>query len=135
MGGGLWDYIVSFLGQVIVIVISRPRSLTIFLDELDVMLSFNKEKMAKYLKFDEVTHTVQIIGDAPTEILKYSDCNNKLDVKKLYENFLKCVYQVVKEMSKKSSEDIFESLSVDWKPCTFGGKDTYVIFSDKMITF
>ena len=28
-GGGLQDYIVSFLGQVIVIVISRPRSLTI----------------------------------------------------------------------------------------------------------
>ena len=27
--GGLLDYIVSFLGQVIVIVISRPRSLTI----------------------------------------------------------------------------------------------------------
>ena len=30
-GGGLQDYIVSFLGQVIVIVISRPRSLTITL--------------------------------------------------------------------------------------------------------
>ena len=29
VGGGLIDYIVSFLGQVIVIVISRPRSLTI----------------------------------------------------------------------------------------------------------
>ena len=28
MGGGLLDYTVSFLGQVIVIVISRPRSLT-----------------------------------------------------------------------------------------------------------
>ena len=28
-GGGLLDYTVSFLGQVIVIVISRPRSLTI----------------------------------------------------------------------------------------------------------
>ena len=28
-GGGLLDYIVSFLGQVIAIVISRPRSLTI----------------------------------------------------------------------------------------------------------
>ena len=28
-GGGLQDYTVSFLGQVIVIVISRPRSLTI----------------------------------------------------------------------------------------------------------
>ncbi len=27
--GGLLDYIVSFLGQVIVIVMSRPRSLTI----------------------------------------------------------------------------------------------------------
>ena len=27
--GGLLDYIVSFLGQVIAIVISRPRSLTI----------------------------------------------------------------------------------------------------------
>ena len=29
MGGGLLDYNVSFVGQVIVIVISRPRSLTI----------------------------------------------------------------------------------------------------------
>ena len=29
VGGGLLDYTVSFLGQVIVIVISRPRSLTI----------------------------------------------------------------------------------------------------------
>ena len=29
VGGGLLDYIVSFLGQVIVIVMSRPRSLTI----------------------------------------------------------------------------------------------------------
>ena len=29
-GGGLLDYTVSFLGQVIAIVISRPRSLTIF---------------------------------------------------------------------------------------------------------
>ena len=28
-GGGLQDYIVSYLGQVIVIVIGRPRSLTI----------------------------------------------------------------------------------------------------------
>ena len=43
------------------------------------MLSFSKEKMAKYLKFDEGTHTVKIIGDAPLEILKYSD-ENKLDV-------------------------------------------------------
>ena len=34
-GGGLWDYIVSFLGQVIAIVISRPRSLTI------VQIKFN----------------------------------------------------------------------------------------------
>ena len=29
--GGLKDYIVSFLGQVIVIVIRRPRSLTILI--------------------------------------------------------------------------------------------------------
>ena len=31
VGGGLLDYTVSFLGQVIAIVISRPRSLTIML--------------------------------------------------------------------------------------------------------
>ena len=30
-GGGLLDYTVSYLGQVIVIVIGRPRSLTIIL--------------------------------------------------------------------------------------------------------
>ena len=85
------------------------------------MLSFSKEKVAKYLKFDKVTHTVQIIGDAPTEILKYSDGSNKFDVKKLYENFLRCVFQAVNEMSH-SSEYTFEYLSLDWKPCTFKGK-------------
>ena len=73
--------------------------------------------MAKYLKFDEKTHTVQIIGDAPTEILKYSDGSNKFDVKKVYENFLKCVHQAVTEMSQNPSEYNFESLSVDWKAC------------------
>ena len=31
VGGGLLDYIVSFLGQVIVIVISRPGSLTLII--------------------------------------------------------------------------------------------------------
>ncbi len=31
-GGGPRDYIVSYLGQVIVIVIGRPRSLTIIFD-------------------------------------------------------------------------------------------------------
>ena len=36
VGGGLLDYTVSFLGQVIVIVISRPRSLTII--HTDVLL-------------------------------------------------------------------------------------------------
>ena len=86
------------------------------------MLSFSKEKTAKYLKFDEETHTVQIIGDAPTEILKYSIGNNKFDVKKVYENFLRCVYEAVNEMSKRPSENNFESLSMDWKPCTFKGK-------------
>ena len=85
------------------------------------MLSFSKEKMAKYLKFDEDTHTVQIIGNPPPEILNYSDDSNKFDVKKLYENFLRCVYQAVDEMSH-SSEHNFESLSLDWKPCTFKGK-------------
>ena len=85
--------------------------------------------MAKYLKFDEVTHTVQIIGDAPTEILKYSDGSNNLDVRKVYENFLRCVYQAVNEMSKKNSENNFESLSMDWKPCTFKGKRYICNFS------
>ena len=89
------------------------------------MLSFSKEKMAKYLKFDEDTHTVQIIGDAPQEILNYSDDCNKFDVKKVYENFLKCVHQAVDEMSKNHSENNFESLSLDWKPCTFKGKEGF----------
>ncbi len=53
--------------------------------------------MAKYLKFDEDTHTIHIIDDAPTEILKYSDGNNKFDVNKVYEHFLGCVYQAVNE--------------------------------------
>ena len=91
------------------------------------MLSFSKEKMAKYLKFDEDTHSVHIIGDAPTKILKYSDSNFKFDVKKVFENFLKCVYQAVNEMSKNPSEYNFESLSLNWKPCTFGGKDRFAI--------
>ena len=85
------------------------------------MLSFSKEKMAKYLKFDEETHTVLIIGNAPADILKYSDGNNKFDVKKIYENFLRCVHQAVDEISK----NLFESLSLDWKPCTFKGKDGF----------
>ena len=93
------------------------------------MLSFSKEKMAKYLKFDEVTHTVQIIGDAPTEILKYSDGSNNLDVKKIYEHFLRCIYLAVNEMSKNPSENIFESLTIDWKPCTFKGKKRFLIWS------
>ena len=81
------------------------------------MLNFSKEKMAKYLKFDEDTHTVQIIGDATTEILKYSIDDNKFDVKKLYENFLICVYEAVNELSERSSENNFEYLTVDWNPC------------------
>ena len=85
------------------------------------MLSFSKEKVAKYFKFDENSHTVQIIGKAPPEILKYSDGSNNFDVKKLYDKFLRCVYQAVNEMSKNPSLENFESLSVDWKPCTFGG--------------
>ena len=86
------------------------------------MLSFSKEKVAKYFRFDEDTHTVQIIGDAPPEILEYSDGSNNFDVKKLYEKFLRCVHQAVGEMSKNPSVENFESLSMDWKPCTFGGK-------------
>ena len=100
--------------------------LYIFLDELDVMLSFSKEKMAKYFRFDEDSHTVKIIGDAPPEILEYSDGNNIFDVKKLYEKYLSCVYQSVNEMSKSPSEENFESLSMYWKPCTYGGKDRFL---------
>ena len=91
---------------------------------LDMMLSFKRSKMAEYLKFDEDTHTVQIIGDAPPEILEYSD-RSKFDVEKLYEQYLRCVYQAVNEMSKNPSEENFESLSIDWKPCTFGGNDKF----------
>ena len=93
------------------------------------MLSFSKEKVAKYLKFDEDTHTVQIIGDAPPEILEYADGRKNFDVKKLYEQYLRCVYQAVSEMSKNPSEEKFESLSMDWKPCTFGGKHSISILS------
>ena len=85
------------------------------------MLSFSKEKVAKYFKFDEDSHTVQIIGDAPPDILKYLD-GSKFDVKKLYEQYLRCVNEAVTEMSKNPSDENFESLSMDWKPCTFGGK-------------
>ena len=91
------------------------------------MLSFSKEKVAKYFKFDEDTHTVQIIGDAPPEILEYADGNKKFDVKKLYEKYLRCVYEAVNEMSKNPSNENFESFSMDWKPCTFGGKDGFAI--------
>ena len=94
------------------------------------MLSFSKEKVAKYFRFDEDTHTVQIIGDAPPEILKYSD-GSKFDVKKLYEQYLRCVYQAVSEMSENPSEENFESLSMDWKPCTFEGKDIDLRFVSK----
>ena len=56
--------------------------------------------------------------------------------KKLYEQYLRCVYQAVNEMSKNPSEETFESLSMDWKPCTFGGKDKFVIcllINDKLL--
>ena len=104
------------------------------------MLIFSKEIVAKFFQFDEDSHTVQIIGYAPTdnrrgvekdpvleEILKYSDGSSNFDVKQLYENFLQCVYQAVNEMSQNPSEENFESLSMDWKPCTFGGKDRFGI--------
>ena len=98
------------------------------------MLIFSKEKMAKFLKFDEDSHTVQIIGDAPPEILNYSD-GSKFDVKKLFEQYLRCVYQAVSEMSKSPSEGNFESLSMDWKPCTFKGKTDLTVVSYLMIPF
>ena len=91
------------------------------------MLSFSKEKVAKYLKFDEDTHTVQIIGDAPPEILEYSDGSKNFNVNNLYENFLQCVYRAIHEMSKNPSEENFESFSMDWKPCTFRGKDLQLV--------
>ena len=37
-GGGLLDYTVSFLGQVIVIAISRPRSLTIIAVKFNIIM-------------------------------------------------------------------------------------------------
>ena len=91
------------------------------------MLSFSKEKVAQFFKFDEDNHTVQIIGDAPPEILQYSYGSNNFNVKKLYEQYLRCVYQAVHEMSKNPSEDNFESLSMDWQPCSFGGNDRFAI--------
>ena len=43
-GGGLLDYIVSYLGQVIVIVIGRPRSMTISVFVLILtLLNFTKD--------------------------------------------------------------------------------------------
>ena len=91
------------------------------------MLSFKKEKEAKYFKFNEDSHTVQIIGDAPPEILEYSDGSKNFNVNKLYENFLQCVYRAIHEMSKNPSEENFESFSMDWKPCTFRGKDLQLV--------
>ena len=98
------------------------------------MLSFSKEKVAKYFKFDEDSHSVQIIGDAPPEILKYAD-GSKFDVKKLYEQYLRCIYQAVSEMSKNPSQEKFESFSIDWKPCIFGGKTDKDFVSQLMISF
>ena len=40
VGGGLMDYNVSYLGQVIVIVIGRPRSLTIYKVYKDLPLNY-----------------------------------------------------------------------------------------------
>ena len=82
------------------------------------MLSL-KKRVAEFLKFDEETHSVEILPNAPGSILSYSD-GNKLDVTKLFNNFLTSVYHVVDSLSRDTeflSDHNLEKLSVGYTPC------------------
>ena len=57
------------------------------------MLSL-KKKVAEFLKFEKETHSVVILPNASDSILPYSD-GNKLDVTKMFNNFLTSVYHIV----------------------------------------
>ena len=62
MGGGLLDYTVSFLGQVIVIVISRPRSLTIF---FSLIFTHDKEELCDGQELSLEQFIDGALGQAP----------------------------------------------------------------------
>ena len=82
------------------------------------MLSL-KKRVAEFLKFDEETHSVEILPNAPASILSYSD-GNKLDVRKLFNNFLTSVYNVVESLSLDTEFCLthnLETLSVGYTPC------------------
>ena len=82
------------------------------------MLSLKKD-VAEFLKFDEETHSVMILPNAPDSILSYSD-GKKLDVTKLFNNFLRIVYHVVESLSLDTefcSDHNLETLSVGYTPC------------------
>ena len=90
------------------------------------MLSL-KKRVAEFLKFDEHTHSVQILPNPPGQedwevfqsILSYSD-GNKLDVTKLFNSFLTSVYHVVESLSRDTeflSDHNLEKLSVGYTPC------------------
>ena len=99
-----------------------------FLDELDVMLSLEKN-VGQFLKFNEDYHKVQILDDAPDSVLSYSTSGNEFDVTKLYNNFLQNVFHVVELLSqntKLSSDYNLENVTVKWKPCK--SKRKYSVF-------
>ena len=82
------------------------------------MLSL-KKKVADFLKFDEETHSVEILPNAPGSIFSYSD-GKKLDMTKLYNNFLSSVYHVVESLSLDAdfcSAHNLETFSVVYTPC------------------
>ena len=92
------------------------------------MLSLEK-KMAEFLKFDEETHSVEILPKAPDSISSYSD-GNILDVTKLFNNFLTSVYHVVESLSLDTdfcSAHNVETLSVGYTPCI--SKIRYVLIN------
>ena len=82
------------------------------------MLSL-KKRVAEFLKFDEETHSVEILTNAPGSIMSYSD-GNKLDVTKLFNNFLTTVYHAVESLSLDTefcSAHNLEALSIGYTPC------------------
>ena len=82
------------------------------------MLSLKKD-VAEFLKFDEETHSVMILPNAPGSLLSYSD-GNRLDVTKLFFSFLTSVYHVVKTLSLDTefcSAHNLKTLSVGYTPC------------------
>ena len=62
MGGGLLDYTVSFLGQVIAIVISRPRSLTNVSQSTKALASLRDDLLqVRGVPFDYLQHLGNLV--------------------------------------------------------------------------